>query len=76
MASAAEALEVGRRGHDFDVIVSDLEMPEMTGYEFAEAIKAGKALGACGTDCTVGQQLAGGDRQGPCQRLLGICRQV
>ncbi len=42
VASAAEAIEIGRRGHEFDVIVSDLEMPEMTGYQFAEAIREAK----------------------------------
>ncbi len=42
VSSAAEAIEIGRRGHEFDVIVSDLEMPDMTGYQFAEAIKEAK----------------------------------
>ncbi len=37
--SAAEALELCEAGKDFDVIVSDIEMPGMSGFEFAEAVK-------------------------------------
>ncbi len=37
--SAAEALELCEAGKAFDVIVSDIEMPGMSGFEFAEAIK-------------------------------------
>jgi two-component system chemotaxis sensor kinase CheA len=33
---AIECLEAGQR---FDIIVSDIEMPEMNGFEFAEAVK-------------------------------------
>lgn len=35
-----EALEMLERGHRFDVIVTDIEMPEMNGYQFAEQVKA------------------------------------
>ncbi len=38
--SATEALELCEAGKDFDVIVSDIEMPGMSGFEFAEAVKA------------------------------------
>jgi two-component system chemotaxis sensor kinase CheA len=38
-ASASEALEMLENGRRFDVIVSDIEMPEMNGFEFAEAIR-------------------------------------
>ena len=39
--SATEALELCQSGHDFDIIVSDIEMPEMDGFEFASAVRAG-----------------------------------
>jgi len=34
------ALEYQEQGHEFDIIISDIEMPEMTGFEFAERIKS------------------------------------
>ncbi|WP_282609767.1 chemotaxis protein CheW [Pelagibius sp. Alg239-R121] len=37
--SAADALELCDAGKQFDVIVSDIEMPGMSGFEFAEAVK-------------------------------------
>lgn len=37
--SAADALVLRERGVDFDIIVSDIEMPEMNGIEFAESLK-------------------------------------
>ena len=37
--SAQYALELCEAGEDFDVIISDIEMPGMNGFEFAEAIK-------------------------------------
>jgi two-component system chemotaxis sensor kinase CheA len=43
-ASAQEALTVARKGGCFDVIVSDIEMPDMNGFEFAEACKSEDAL--------------------------------
>ncbi|MGP9810370.1 hybrid sensor histidine kinase/response regulator [Rhodopseudomonas sp. NSM] len=38
--SAVEGLSVLRSGANFDVILTDIEMPEMNGFEFAEAIRA------------------------------------
>ena len=38
--SAADALELCEAGKKFDVIVSDIEMPGMSGFEFAEAVKS------------------------------------
>ena len=40
VASAEEALALCAAGRDFDLIVSDIEMPGMTGIEFAEAVRA------------------------------------
>ena len=37
--SADEALNLCEAGEDFDVIVSDIEMPGMSGFEFAQAIR-------------------------------------
>ena len=37
--SGAVALELCEAGEDFDVILSDIEMPGMSGFEFAEAVK-------------------------------------
>jgi two-component system chemotaxis sensor kinase CheA len=35
-----EALTLTRSGTSFDVIVSDVEMPDMNGFELAEALRA------------------------------------
>jgi two-component system chemotaxis sensor kinase CheA len=39
-ASAAEALRLRDSGAMFDAIVSDIEMPEMDGLQFAAAVRA------------------------------------
>jgi len=39
--SAGEALKMRETGLKFDVIISDIEMPDMNGFEFAEAVKSG-----------------------------------
>jgi two-component system, chemotaxis family, sensor kinase CheA len=36
-----EALSLCEAGEDFDVIVSDIEMPGMTGFDFAQTIRSG-----------------------------------
>ncbi|MES2752703.1 MAG: hybrid sensor histidine kinase/response regulator [Pseudomonadota bacterium] len=38
--SGQEGLGVLRAGNQFDVVLTDIEMPEMNGFEFAEAIRA------------------------------------
>ena len=38
--SASEGLNVLRSGRQFNVILTDIEMPDMNGFEFAEAIRA------------------------------------
>jgi two-component system chemotaxis sensor kinase CheA len=40
LESPMEALKLCETEQKFDVIVSDIEMPEMSGFEFAEKIKA------------------------------------
>jgi len=40
VGAADEALAIVKRGEKFDVIVSDIEMPNMNGFELAEAIRA------------------------------------
>jgi two-component system chemotaxis sensor kinase CheA len=37
--SADGGLELIKGGHRFDIIVSDIEMPDMNGYEFAEKLR-------------------------------------
>ena len=39
--SAARALALCEAGEDFDIIISDIEMPGMNGFEFAETVKKG-----------------------------------
>ena len=39
--NARDALEMCESGHDFDIIISDIEMPDMTGFEFANAVRSG-----------------------------------
>jgi two-component system chemotaxis sensor kinase CheA len=39
---ADKALALCEAGKDFDIIVSDIEMPGMSGFEFAEAVKTGR----------------------------------
>ena len=43
VASAVEALRLREAGTMFDAIVSDIEMPEMDGVQFARAIRSGGA---------------------------------
>jgi two-component system chemotaxis sensor kinase CheA len=42
--SAVEGLAALRSGQNFHVIVTDIEMPEMNGFEFAETIRADQHL--------------------------------
>jgi len=39
--TASEAMALCEAGEDFDVIVSDIEMPGMSGFEFAQAVRHG-----------------------------------
>jgi two-component system chemotaxis sensor kinase CheA len=44
--NAQEGLTALRSGQTFDVVLTDIEMPEMNGFEFAETIRADQHLGA------------------------------
>jgi two-component system chemotaxis sensor kinase CheA len=44
-ASAPEALALLKDGRSFDVIITDIEMPEMDGFAFAEAVRADPRTG-------------------------------
>jgi two-component system chemotaxis sensor kinase CheA len=39
--SGSEALSMREAGEDFDLIISDIEMPEMSGFELAKNLRAG-----------------------------------
>ncbi|MBB4286291.1 chemotaxis protein CheW [Roseospira goensis] len=39
VASAPDALDMRERGLRYDAIISDIEMPEMDGFQFAEAVR-------------------------------------
>lgn len=43
--SGPEGLSVLRSGQSFDIVLTDIEMPEMNGFEFAEAIRADQRMG-------------------------------
>jgi two-component system chemotaxis sensor kinase CheA len=40
VGAPAEALALIKKGERFDVVISDIEMPEMNGFELAQAIRA------------------------------------
>src|SRR5207247_1994772 len=42
--NAQEGLSALRSGHTFDVVLTDIEMPDMNGFEFAEVIRADNNL--------------------------------
>jgi len=44
--SAIHALDMRDKGASFDVIISDIEMPKMDGFEFAEAVRGDPRWGA------------------------------
>ncbi|GHF22488.1 hypothetical protein GCM10017044_16020 [Kordiimonas sediminis] len=43
VSTPAAALGLRDEGFDFDLIISDIEMPEMNGYEFAKEVRSGGA---------------------------------
>ena len=57
--SAAEALRLREAGAMFDVIVSDITMPDMDGLDFARAVRAGGPWSRAADDRAVGTRRAG-----------------
>ena len=45
--NAQEGLAALRSGQAFDVVLTDIEMPDMNGFEFAETIRADHNLSSC-----------------------------
>ena len=75
-ARAQEALAALRAGQPFDVMITDIEMPDMNGFEFAETIRADRASELDADHRAVLDGFAGGDRARPPGRLPRLCRQV
>ncbi|HEU5018597.1 MAG TPA: chemotaxis protein CheW, partial [Pseudolabrys sp.] len=46
VGSAGEALALLQQGREFDIVITDIEMPEMDGFAFAEALRADPATAA------------------------------
>jgi two-component system chemotaxis sensor kinase CheA len=56
VGAAREALDLVREGRAFDLVITDVEMPEMDGYKFAETLRAepnGAALPVIGLSSAV-----------------------
>ncbi len=75
-ASAPEALAMLKDGRAFDVVVTDIEMPEMDGFEFAEAPARRSAHRRCADHRAVLGRVGRSDRARPPGRLPRLCRQV
>ncbi|MGC1467208.1 MAG: chemotaxis protein CheW, partial [Pseudolabrys sp.] len=44
LSSAQDALTLLRNGRRFDVVITDIDMPEMDGFQFAEAVRGDSAM--------------------------------
>ena len=74
--NAQEGLTALRSGQTFDVVLTDIEMPDMNGFEFAETIRADHASELDADHRAVLAGVAGGDRARPAGRLPRLRRQV
>ena len=74
--NAQEGLAALRSGQAFDVVLTDIEMPDMNGFEFAETIRADAASERDADHRAVLDGVAGGDRARPAGRLPRLRRQV
>ena len=74
--NAQEGLTALRSGQAFDVVLTDIEMPDMNGFEFAETIRADAHLSSAADHRAVLDGVAGGDRARPAGRLPRLRRQV
>jgi CheY-like chemotaxis protein len=73
--NAQEGLMALRSGQTFDAVLTDIEMPDMNGFEFAETIR-GCAFERDADHRAVLDGVAGGDRARAAGRLPPLCRQV
>ncbi len=67
--NAQEGLAALRSSHTFDVVLTDIEMPDMNGFEFAETIRADNNLSTMPIIALVLADVAGGDRARAAGRL-------
>ena len=74
--NAQEGLTALRSGQSFDVVLTDIEMPDMNGFEFAETIRGRPAFEFDADHRAVLDGVAGGDRARPAGRLPRLRRQV
>ena len=74
--NAQEGLSALRSGQNFDVVLTDIEMPDMNGFEFAETIRADQQSQPDADHRAVLDGVAGGDRARPAGRLPRLRRQV
>ena len=75
-ASAAEALAAIRAGARIDVVVTDIEMPDMDGFELAAALRRDPATGGHSGDRAIRHGLDRRDRARTPGRLPRFRRQV
>ena len=74
--NAQEGLSALRSGQAFDVVLTDIEMPDMNGFEFAETIRADQHSEFDADHRAVLDGFAGGDRARAAGRLPRLRRQV
>jgi len=74
VASGAEALGLVERGHDFDAVISDIDMPGMTGYQLAQTLRADHAFGSrpiIAIDAYAGPTIAAAARKAGMTDVIG-----
>ena len=76
VGSAPEALALIEDGSAFDVVITDIEMPEMDGFEFAEALRADPRTADLPVIALVLGRLAEAIERGRQRRLPRLRRQV
>ena len=74
--SADRALALCEAGNDFDVIISDIEMPGMDGFQFASAVQVRRPLAEHAAGRAVVACHAQGSRPRACGGVQRLCREV